>query len=209
MLRAGDRLTLCTKVMGRRHGEPLVRIVDVEVISVRRERLDAITMADAAAEGFPEMTDPTEFVDFFCGTHKGCRPDSEVTRIEWRYLDDPPSPGDAGLPETETGSHPGAAGIERVRLHRLADGAGDIIAADQGAGLGDPSASAAAGTTAQDLAGAAARAEDGSRTRQGRQADQRAAHPSLTEGPATWRRTAREPEDSLTGLVRSAGPRSE
>src|SRR5690606_14925562 len=40
MLRHGDRVTLCRKVMGRRLGEPLVRIVDVRVVDVRRERLD-------------------------------------------------------------------------------------------------------------------------------------------------------------------------
>ena len=34
----GDRLTLCRKVMGRRKGEPLVRIAEVEIVSVRRER---------------------------------------------------------------------------------------------------------------------------------------------------------------------------
>lgn len=37
------------------------------------------------AEGFPEMT-LAEFVAFFCSTHRGCRPDSLVTRIQWRYL---------------------------------------------------------------------------------------------------------------------------
>ena len=42
MLRPGDRLTLCRKVMGRRPGEPLDRIADVEVTSVRRERLDGV-----------------------------------------------------------------------------------------------------------------------------------------------------------------------
>ncbi|OMC07091.1 hypothetical protein A5734_03735 [Mycolicibacterium fortuitum] len=72
--------------MGRKKGEPLVRIVDVEVVSVRRERLDAITFAEVAREGFPDMT-PREFVAFFCDSHKGCRPDSVVTRIEWRYVD--------------------------------------------------------------------------------------------------------------------------
>lgn len=86
-LKPGDRLTLCPKVMGFRRGEHPERIVDVEVLSVRRERLDAITADDVAAEGL-EMT-PAEFVAFFCRTHKGCRPDSEVTRIEWRYLDSP------------------------------------------------------------------------------------------------------------------------
>lgn len=85
-LRPGDRLTLCEKVMGRRKGEPLVRIVDVEIVSVRREPLNAITMADCEAEGFPHY-DPAMFVQFFCSTHKGCLPDTVVTRIEWEYLD--------------------------------------------------------------------------------------------------------------------------
>jgi hypothetical protein len=85
MLRPGDRLTLCRKVMGRRKGEPLERITDVEVMSVRREPLNAITVADVAAEGFPGWA-PDRFVEFFCGTHKGIRPDSDVTRIEWCYI---------------------------------------------------------------------------------------------------------------------------
>ncbi|MGW5751280.1 hypothetical protein [Nocardia rhamnosiphila] len=85
MLRPGDRLTLCRKVMGRR-GEPLVRIVDVEVLSTRREPLADITTTEVVAEGFPQMT-PGEFIEFFCATHRGCRPETEVTRIEWRYLD--------------------------------------------------------------------------------------------------------------------------
>lgn len=73
MLRPGGHLQLCRKVMGRRRGEPLDRIALVEVISVRRERLDAITPADVAAEGFPGMT-PAEFVAFFCRTHRRCEP---------------------------------------------------------------------------------------------------------------------------------------
>ncbi|WP_233434689.1 hypothetical protein [Nocardia yamanashiensis] len=89
-LRAGTRLTLCRKVMGRRRAdgyvEPLVRITDVEVVAVRRERLDAITPDEVVAEGFPEMS-PPEFVEFFCDSHRGCTPDSTVTRIQWRYLD--------------------------------------------------------------------------------------------------------------------------
>lgn len=84
MLGPGDELTLCPKVRGRRKGEPLERIVTVTVVSVRRERLDAVTGADVAAEGFPRMS-PQEFISFFCGTHRGVRPDSVVTRIEWRY----------------------------------------------------------------------------------------------------------------------------
>ncbi|HZR50147.1 MAG TPA: hypothetical protein VFB06_11565 [Streptosporangiaceae bacterium] len=86
MLKSGDKLTLCRKVMGRKPGEPLERIVDVEVVSVRREPLWDITEDDVTAEGFEDMT-PAEFTEFFCGSHKGCRPDTEVTRIEWRYLE--------------------------------------------------------------------------------------------------------------------------
>jgi hypothetical protein len=87
MLKPGDRLALCRKVMGRRKGEPLVRIVNVEVVSVRRERLNRITYDECVKEGLPDLS-PIEFVEFFCDTHKGCGPFSDVTRIEWKYLDD-------------------------------------------------------------------------------------------------------------------------
>lgn len=84
MLKPGDQLTLCPKVRGRRPGEELERIVTVDVVSVTRELLGAITAGDVAAEGFPEMT-VAEFVEFFCATHKGVAADDQVTRIEWRY----------------------------------------------------------------------------------------------------------------------------
>lgn len=84
-LTPGTRLTLCRKVMGRRKGEPLVRIVNVEVVDVRRERLDAITFNEVVAEGLAPLL-PAEFVEFFCASHKGCTPESTVTRIEWKYL---------------------------------------------------------------------------------------------------------------------------
>lgn len=85
-LKPGDQLTLCRKVMGRKQGEPLVRIADVEVVSVRRERLDAITYHDITAEGFPHHSQ-CDFIDFFCRTHKGCTPTTEITRIEWEYIE--------------------------------------------------------------------------------------------------------------------------
>lgn len=101
-LRPGDRLTLCRKVMGRKAGEPLVRIADVEVLGVRRERLDAITADEVVAEGFPGMT-PSEFVTFFCASHKGCEPSTVVTRIEWRYLQDGVTAAVADTVESEAG----------------------------------------------------------------------------------------------------------
>jgi hypothetical protein len=84
MLRPGDLLTLCRKVMGRRKGEPLVRLVDVEVVSTRREPLDAITQEDVILEGFPDLT-PEEFIEFFI-SHMGGTRTQEVTRVEWSYL---------------------------------------------------------------------------------------------------------------------------
>lgn len=58
-LTPGTRLTLCRKVMGRRRVdgtlEPLVRLAEVEVLSVRREKLWDITDEDIAAEGVDDL----------------------------------------------------------------------------------------------------------------------------------------------------------
>ena len=97
LLTAGDHLTLCRKVMGRKSGEPLVRIVDVEVLDVRREPLDLLHGGTApywteygrdemTREGFPGR-DPHWFVAELFTAAQGIAPDAEVTRIEWRYLD--------------------------------------------------------------------------------------------------------------------------
>jgi hypothetical protein len=88
MLRVGDQLTLCRKVMGRRRRwAPRPDRRRRSHLSAPRA-LDAITVADVTAEGFPQMT-PTQFVSFFCAIHQGCEPGTEITRIEWRYLDWP------------------------------------------------------------------------------------------------------------------------
>ena len=84
ILMPGDLVTLCPKVRGRRAGEPLERLVTVEVVSTRREQLDSITAEDVIAEGFPDMT-PAQFVEFFTATHRGVTASTEITRIEWRY----------------------------------------------------------------------------------------------------------------------------
>lgn len=98
ILNPGDRLTLCRKVMGRKKGEPLERICDVEVVSVRREPLrDVIHAGELTKEGFPELDDETdawgafEFVDRYF-TPQGIDPLDDVTRIEWRYLDEEGGP---------------------------------------------------------------------------------------------------------------------
>lgn len=109
-LKPGDRLTLCRKVMGRKPGEPLVRLAEVEVVSVRREPILAMTEDDVRREcvplrdrwgderfdetwipdggRFPEDAQPTvsSWVTWFCGEF-GLRPYlDDVTRIEWRYV---------------------------------------------------------------------------------------------------------------------------
>lgn len=84
-LQPGTRLTLCRKVMGRKPGEPLVRLAEVEVVDVRRELLNIIDEDDVAREGFPDWA-PWQFVDFYCD-RMGVDPYVVVTRIEWRYLD--------------------------------------------------------------------------------------------------------------------------
>lgn len=93
LLLPGDRLCLCRKVMGRKAGEPLVRLAQVEVLDVRRESLmllAAIPHTDYAVtemtrEGFPGM-DPGAFVLRYFVKAQGAGPADDVTRIEWRYL---------------------------------------------------------------------------------------------------------------------------
>ena len=86
-LKPGDRLTLCRKVMGRKPGEPLVRLVDVEVVSIRRERLSHVDVTgELDLEGFPDLS-TTEFIETYFEP-QGIHALDLVTRIEWRYLDD-------------------------------------------------------------------------------------------------------------------------
>ena len=101
-LEVGDRLTLCPKVQGRARythegGErqkvvdDLERICDVEVVDIRRERLDRMVLdiaygrEEVALEGFPGMQ-PGIFVRQFFVDAQGIQPSDLVTRIEWRYL---------------------------------------------------------------------------------------------------------------------------
>lgn len=91
LLLPGDRLTLCRKVMGRKPGEPLVRLVDVEVVDVGREKLALIGQpGEVEREGFPGL-DPWLFVQRYFHP-QGLSSHDDVTRIEWRYLDDEATP---------------------------------------------------------------------------------------------------------------------
>ena len=71
-LEPGTLLSAVEKTQGLKKGEHVVRLATLRVLSVRRERLDQITAADCAAEGFPELT-PAQFVAMFCDA-MGCVP---------------------------------------------------------------------------------------------------------------------------------------
>lgn len=71
--------------------EPLVRLAEVEVVSVRRECLNAITVEDIEREGVPvDLLPPGAgrwpWVCWFAAAMK-CPSNTEITRIEWRYLE--------------------------------------------------------------------------------------------------------------------------
>ncbi len=92
LLLPGDRLTLCRKVMGRKKGEPLVRLAEVEVVAVTRHCLAGLLIGadrygEMQREGFPGM-DTREFVRRYFVEAQGMSIYDEVTRIEWRYLDE-------------------------------------------------------------------------------------------------------------------------
>lgn len=103
-VRPGDRITLCRKVRGRKPGEPIERLADVEVVSVRRESLRRLIdpyphapwygSREVEREGFPGM-EPRTFAKRFFLDAQGMALDDEVTRIEWRYLDGEESGGAA------------------------------------------------------------------------------------------------------------------
>lgn len=86
LLHAGDRLTLCRKVQGRKPGEPLERLAEVEVVNVSRIGLGVISRADVEREGFPGM-EAAEFIQRYFIDAQGIHYGDDVTRIEWRYLD--------------------------------------------------------------------------------------------------------------------------
>ena len=85
-LKPGARLMGVDKAMGLKPGQRPRHLGEIEVLSVRRERLDAITAEDVAAEAVEGVTTPEAFVEGFCRAMKGCTPETLVTRIEFRHM---------------------------------------------------------------------------------------------------------------------------
>lgn len=90
-LKAGDHFMGVEKGMGLKPGELIVRLGPSLVIATRREPLlrmieePVYGFFEVEREGFPHLS-PNQFVDFFCSTHKGCTPETVITRIEFRRV---------------------------------------------------------------------------------------------------------------------------
>lgn len=96
-LRPGDRLRGVEKAMGLKKGEKVKPLATIRVVNVRTEPLSAMIsdtdygLAECEREGFgdhPSLRWPGEFVTFFCASHRGCTPDTLITRIEFEYVDE-------------------------------------------------------------------------------------------------------------------------
>lgn len=95
-LQAGQELRAVEKGMGLKAGERIVPLATIRVLSVRLEPLSAMTedtdygLAECEREGFgdhPTLRWPSQFVEFFCNSHRGCTPATIVQRIEFEYVD--------------------------------------------------------------------------------------------------------------------------
>ena len=85
-LKPGTLLQPVVKAQGIPKGGKVEKIGGpIRVVSVRRERLDAMTESDCAAEGFPCYT-AAAFIAMF-ERHNGCDLRDEITRIEFEYCD--------------------------------------------------------------------------------------------------------------------------
>lgn len=84
-LKPGDRLRAVRKAMGLKRGEHAEDLAIIEVVSVRREPVCAITREDCEREGFPGW-EPARFITLYCRIN-GCGPTVDCTRIEFRYID--------------------------------------------------------------------------------------------------------------------------
>lgn len=83
-LKPGDRVMAVRKSQGLKKGESISRLGPIEIVSVKKEPLDAITQEDVEREGFPDLR-PSEFVSMFMN-HMKCPQWQEVNRIEFKRL---------------------------------------------------------------------------------------------------------------------------
>jgi hypothetical protein len=91
-LQPGTLLQPVVKGMGLKKGEKAEKVGSpIRVVKVNREPLEFMAKdpvygaREARAEGFPSMRGE-DFVAMFC-EHNACRPETEVTRIEFEYTE--------------------------------------------------------------------------------------------------------------------------
>lgn len=106
-LKAGDLLQGVNKAQGLKKGEHPVKLCVIRVERVTFEPLSNIDKYDLIREGFPQMT-MDEFIDMFIKSHKGVYPRSQVTRIEFSYVDEPPLPRNPSASGRDTASESGS-----------------------------------------------------------------------------------------------------
>lgn len=83
-LKPGDIVQPVLKSMGLKKDEKIQTLgCPIEIVSVRKEYIRAITKEDLVREGFPKMT-MQEFVDLLCKTC-GLQETQLINRIEFRY----------------------------------------------------------------------------------------------------------------------------
>ena len=78
-IKPGDRLRAVDKAMGLKRGQKPRELGIIEVVSIRLERLDAITDDDCAREGFPEMR--AEFVVLLLAHEVRAEPAGRARRV--------------------------------------------------------------------------------------------------------------------------------
>lgn len=88
-LKRGDVLNACVKCMGLKPGEKVERLATIRVLDVQRVPLWRITNDDVEREGFPGKS-AEWFIEMFTREMK-VKPSTEVTRIEFEYLEDFPT----------------------------------------------------------------------------------------------------------------------
>lgn len=87
-LKPGTKLWAVEKSQGLKKGEKVVRICQIEVVSVRKEQVQDIQnypFEETSQEGFPGMT-LKDFIDMLCRMKRGVNYYDEVNRIEFKYL---------------------------------------------------------------------------------------------------------------------------
>lgn len=88
----GDVVQPVEKCRGLKKGEKVKKIGGpIRFVKVMREPLTHLTVCydareELAREGFPAMS-PFEFITMFCQHNRACTGSTDVTRIEFEYVD--------------------------------------------------------------------------------------------------------------------------